>query len=207
VWAAGEVACHSLHGANRLGCNSTAECLAWGAISGREISKYLEGKAGKEAVTRPSDSAVREEEDRIFKGLLGREGAENPYAIRRELREVMDHHAGVYRDGELLREGLERVRGLAERFKKVSVADKSRVYNSNLVHVLETENLLELAEVVLAGALAREESRGGHARTDFPKRDDERFLKHTLAVKTQGGPKLSYKPARITRWKPVARQY
>ena len=207
VWAAGEVACHSLHGANRLGCNSTAECLAWGAITGREISKYLEGKAGKEAVTRPSDSAVREEEDRIFKGLLGRAGTENPYAIRRELREAMDRHAGVYRDGKLLQEGLERVRGLAERFKKVSVTDKSRVYNSNLVHVLETENLLELAEVVLAGALAREESRGGHARTDFPKRDDERFLKHTLAVKTEAGPKLSYKPARITRWKPVARQY
>jgi succinate dehydrogenase / fumarate reductase flavoprotein subunit len=207
VWAAGEVACHSLHGANRLGCNSTAECLAWGAITGREIAKHLAGKAGKEAVARPSDSAVREEEDRIFKGLLGRAGTENPYAIRRELREVMDRHAGVYRDGRSMREGLGRVRGLAERFEKVSVEDKSRVYNSNLVHVLETENLLELAEVVLAAALAREESRGGHARTDFPKRDDERFLKHTRAVRTEGGPKFDYKPVRITRWKPVARQY
>ncbi|MFZ1946706.1 MAG: succinate dehydrogenase/fumarate reductase flavoprotein subunit [bacterium] len=207
VWAAGEVACHSLHGANRLGCNSTAECLAWGAITGREIAAYLAGKAGKEAVARPSDAAVREEEDRIFKDLLGREGTENPYAIRRELREMMDRHAGVYRDGKLLREGLDRVRVLSERFAKVSVADKSRIYNSNLVHVLETENLLELAEVVLAAALAREESRGGHARTDFPQRDDQRFLKHTLAVRTEGGPELSYKPVRITRWKPVARQY
>ncbi|MFH1219916.1 MAG: succinate dehydrogenase/fumarate reductase flavoprotein subunit [Candidatus Eisenbacteria bacterium] len=212
IWAAGEVACHSLHGANRLGCNSTAECLAWGAITGGEIAKYL---ATGPKVSQVPDARAREEEDRIFKGLLqnggggggGRANAENPYRIRRELGEVMDRHAGVFRDGKSMQEGLKQVRALAERFKKVAVQDKGRVYNSNLVHTLETGNLLELAEVVLTAGLAREESRGAHSRKDCPVRDDQRFLKHTLVTRDNGKPKIDYKPVRITRWKPVAREY
>lgn len=207
IWAAGEVACHSLHGANRLGCNSTAECLAWGAITGREIARYL---TGNPAVPPLPEAQAREEEARIFDGLMGRSagsGAENPYVIRRELREVMDRSAGVFRDGPSMEQGLAKVRELAARFKKVAVADKGRVYNTNLVNTLETENLLELAEAVLVGALARRESRGGHSRTDFPQRDDQQFLKHTLLTRNGGRPKLEYKPVRITRWKPVARQY
>ena len=217
IWAAGEVACHSLHGANRLGCNSTAECLAWGAITGGEIAKYL---ATRPKVSQVPDARAREEEDRIFKGLLQNGGsgtggggrgvstnAENPYKIRRELGEVMDRHAGVFRDGKSMQEGLEQVRALAERFKKVSVQDKGRVYNSNLVHTLEAANLLELAEVVLTAGLAREESRGAHSRKDFPVRDDQRFLKHTLVTRDNEKPRIDYKPVGITRWKPVAREY
>jgi succinate dehydrogenase / fumarate reductase flavoprotein subunit len=207
IWAAGEVACHSLHGANRLGCNSTAECLAWGAITGREIARYLAGNPGASPLP---ERAVRDEEARIFKDLLGRAagaGAENPYAIRRELGEVMDRHAGVFRDGPSMQQGLDKIRGLAERFKKVAAADTSRIYNTNLVNILETANLLQLAEAVLVAALAREESRGGHARRDFPSRDDGRFLKHTLVTRGNGKPKIAYKPVSITRWTPVARQY
>ena len=107
IWAAGEVACHSLHGANRLGCNSTAECLAWGAITGREIAEVPGGRIP--APPPLPEAAVREEEARIFKGLLGRDAAarraENPYTIRRELRDVMDRHAGVFRDGESMQRG------------------------------------------------------------------------------------------------------
>jgi succinate dehydrogenase / fumarate reductase flavoprotein subunit len=211
VWAAGEVACHSLHGANRLGCNSTAECLAWGAITGREIAGYL--AANPKASAAP-ERLARDEEDRIFKGLLGGKGngsgassGENLYRIRRELGEAMDRHAGVFRDGKSMREGLEKVRALADRFGKVTVQDKSRVYNSNLTNALETANLLRLAEIVLTAGLAREESRGAHSRRDFPRRDDDRFLKHTLVTEDGGKPRLAYKPVRTTMWKPVAREY
>ena len=204
VWAAGEVACHSLHGANRLGCNSTAECLAWGGITGAEIAKYL-GTESK--LPELPEKAAKDEEDRVFKGLLQMAGDESPYKIRQELRVAMDKHAGVYRDGKSMQEGLDKVRALRERFKNISVKDKGRVYNSNLMHTIETGNLLELAEVLLTAALVREESRGGHARRDFTSRDDEKFLKHTLVTKKDGKLALSYKPVTITHWKPVERKY
>jgi succinate dehydrogenase / fumarate reductase flavoprotein subunit len=204
IWAAGEVACHSLHGANRLGCNSTAECLAWGGITGSHIAKYL---STNPKLSDLPQAAPKEEEDRIFKGLLRNSGDENPYKIRRELREVMDKHAGVFRDEKSIQEGIGKIASLRERFKKVSVADKGRIYNSNLMNTLETSNLLELADVILAAALARRESRGGHSRTDFKARDDENHLKHTLVFRTGGKPRLEYKPVRITHWEPVERKY
>jgi succinate dehydrogenase / fumarate reductase flavoprotein subunit len=205
IWAAGEVACYSLHGANRLGCNSTAECLAWGGITGENIAKYLE--------TNPKISAfpeakANEEEARVFKGFLQKDGPESPYKIRKELRTLMDEHAGVYRTGDSMKEGLRKIGDLKERFKKIGIQDKGRVYNSNLFHALECENLLDLAEALLTAALAREESRGGHARRDFTTRDDVKFLKHSLVYYNAGGkPKLDYKPVAITNWKPVERKY
>jgi succinate dehydrogenase / fumarate reductase flavoprotein subunit len=204
IWAAGEVACHSMHGANRLGCNSTAECLVWGGITGGEISKYLATDPKLSAM--PEDKA-REEERRIFEGLLHQSGTENPAHIRRELRTLMDKHAGVYRTGESMKEGLRKIAELRERFRKISIQDKSRIYNTNLIQALETENMLELAEVLLFAGDAREESRGGHARTDFSKRDDEKFLVHSMVYYTGGKPRLEYKPVTITNWKPVERKY
>ena len=204
IWAAGEVACHSLHGANRLGCNSTAECLVWGSITGGEIAKYLGQGARLSAM--PEDKA-REEEKRIFEGLLKQSGTENPAHIRRELRTLMDKHAGVYRTGESMQEGLAKIAELKQRFREISIQDKSRIYNSNLIQALETENMLELAEVLLFAGLAREESRGAHSRTDFPKRDDAAFLAHSMVYSTGGKPRLEYKPVTITNWKPVERKY
>jgi len=204
IWAAGEVACHSMHGANRLGCNSTAECLVWGGITGGGIAQYLHTNPQLSAV--PAQKA-KDEEGRIFAGLLQQSGTESPAQIRRELRGLMDKHAGVYRTGESMKEGLARITELEQRFKKVAVQDKSRIYNTNLVQVLETENMLELAEVLLFAGLAREESRGGHSRTDFPKRDDEKFLGHSMVYHTGGTPRLDYKPVTITNWKPVERKY
>jgi succinate dehydrogenase/fumarate reductase flavoprotein subunit len=130
VWAAGEVACHSMHGANRLGCNSTAECLVWGGITGREISKYLEPGVKLDAAP---GSGAREEEKRIFDGLLQQNGTENPAHIRRELRTLMDRHAGVYRTGESIQEGLDKIAELRRRFRNIAVRDKSRIYNTNLI--------------------------------------------------------------------------
>jgi succinate dehydrogenase / fumarate reductase flavoprotein subunit len=119
----------------------------------------------------------------------------------------MDDHAGVYRNGPSMQEGLRKLESLKERFSRVSIKDKGRIYNSNLMHTLETSNLLILAEILLKAALAREESRGGHARTDFKTRDDERWLKHTLVFNDGGKPRLDYKPVNISYWKPVERKY
>jgi succinate dehydrogenase / fumarate reductase flavoprotein subunit len=204
IWAAGEVACHSMHGANRLGCNSTAECLVWGGVTGGEISRYL-GQGAK--LSDMPEAKVREEEKRIFEGLLRKSGKENPSLIRRELRTLMDKHAGVYRTGPLMRQGLEKIAELKKRFQGISVQDKSRIYNSNLIQALETENLLELAEVLLFAGAAREESRGAHSRTDFPTRDDNKFLAHSMVHYTGAKPRLNYKPVTITMWKPVERKY
>ncbi|NWG13279.1 MAG: succinate dehydrogenase/fumarate reductase flavoprotein subunit [Acidobacteria bacterium] len=204
VWAAGEVACHSMHGANRLGCNSTAECLVWGGITGAEIVKYL---AQGPKLSDVPEADAREEQKRIFDGLLKRNGPENPAQIRRELRALMDRHAGVYRSGESMQQGLDKIAELKQRFGNIRIQDKSRIYNTNLIQVLETENMLELAEVLLFAGLAREESRGAHARTDIPKRDDEKYLAHSLVYFTGGKPRLEYKPVTITNWKPVERKY
>ncbi len=205
VWVAGEVACTSLHGANRLGTNSTAECLVWGGIAGSEVVKFLAEKKPSQP-PEPTDR-IQQEERRVFTEMLGKNGPENPYTIRTELRRCMDDHLGVYRSGTGMSEGLEKIRRLKERFQHIGIVDKNRVYNSNLINALETEYMLTLAETMTMAALAREESRGGHARTDFPKRDDEQWLKHSLVRWSDGEHRLDYKPVTITHWKPVERKY
>ncbi len=204
IWVAGEAACVSLHGANRLGTNSTAECLVWGGICGEQIAAYL--VAGSPLLTLPDD-CVRAEEARVFDDLLNREGDENPYELEHDLRHLMDDCMGVYRTGEELRGGLARLETLRSRFDAVDVSDRSRIYNINLVTVLELENLFDLAAVALRSALAREESRGAHARRDFPARDDERWLRHTLVKKVGDELQIDYKPVRISHWKPSERSY
>lgn len=203
LWAAGETTSVSIHGANRLGTNSTSECLVYGRITGSEATKYLEKAEMPKA---PVEAAEREEK-RIFDGILGNEGDENPFKIQWELRQSMDKYVGIFRDEEGLKEGLKKIRELKERFKNVRVEDKSRVYNMNLVSVLETENLLDLAEITAVSALYRTESRGAHYRLDYPKRDDKKFLKHTLAIYSSKGPVIKYIPVNIVKWKPIERKY
>jgi succinate dehydrogenase / fumarate reductase flavoprotein subunit len=203
IWVAGEAACVSLHGANRLGSNSTAECLVWGGIAAGRIADELSQLADPPALSEDRIAAAGGQIEEV----LGREGEENLYDLRRELRSTMDRHVGVYRNGEGLAEALKRIREIRQRAELAPVADKSRVFNSNLLHALELENLLDLAEVTVAGALAREESRGAHARTDFTVRDDEHWLWHTLAWRRDDGPRFEYKPVTITTWKPVERKY
>jgi succinate dehydrogenase / fumarate reductase flavoprotein subunit len=203
VWAAGEAACVSLHGANRLGSNSTAECLVWGGIAGAKIAEALPGFEA--AAPLPAD-AVRAAEDRVT-GVLARTGDENLYELRRQLRTTMDAEVGVFRNGTDLADALARIREIRDRSRHAPVVDTSRVYNSNLVHALELDNLVDLAEVTVAGALAREESRGAHARRDFPTRDDDTWLRHTLAFHAPDGPRFEHKPVTIDMWKPVERTY
>ncbi len=202
VWAAGEVACVSLHGANRLGTNSTAECLLWGRVTGEDAARYCAEAKLPEAPA----SAAQAEETRL-KALLAKTGEESHARIRAELRQSMDATMGVYRTGPEMRAGLEKIRELKRRYECIHVADKSLLYNTDLIHALETGFMLDAAEVATAGALAREESRGGHARRDFPARDDVKWLKHTLATLTPDGPRLDYLPVAITLWQPVERKY
>jgi succinate dehydrogenase / fumarate reductase flavoprotein subunit len=203
VWAAGEAAAVSLHGANRLGSNSTGECLVWGAITGAEIVKALPGLGAAAPVP---EKLVADRMGHI-KDLLARQGSENLYALKREVRQMMDRDVGVFRTAAELEHGLSVVRQIRERSRNAPVNDKGALYNSNLFHALELENLLDLAEVTIVGAIAREESRGAHARRDFKVRDDERWLKHTLAWYTGGAPRLDYKPVVIDQWKPEERKY
>jgi succinate dehydrogenase / fumarate reductase flavoprotein subunit len=203
IWAAGEVACVSLHGGNRLGANSTAECLAWGGITGGEIARALPSLGAPRPLPAAQITARAAAIDALFK----RQGTENLYELRRDLRTTMDRYVGVYRKGPELCKALDTIRTIRERSLHAPVNDKSAVYNSNLFHALELENLLDLAEVTVMGAVAREESRGAHARRDFSTRDDEKWLKHTLAWKTEGNPRLDYKAVTIDTWKPVERKY
>lgn len=206
IFAAGEAACVSVHGANRLGSNSTAECLVWGRITGELAAEY---SLKSEYVFKEDEVLPDAEKEckRIWE-ILNKNGNENPYEIRNELRRLMDSHVGVFRTGDKLQEALNKVRELKERFKNIRIVDKELVWNTDLVSALETENMLEIAEVVILGALMREESRGSHARRDFPKRDDERFLKHTLVYRNEDGtPRVEYIPVNITYWKPVERKY
>lgn len=203
VWVAGEAACVSLHGANRLGANSTAECLVWGKITGEKAVNWA---IKRKALPLVSKERVRQEEALLFEEFHHDKG-ENAYLIRKELQDIMDHWVGVFRNGLELEGALKRVKELKESAKYAQVKDKSRIYNTNLLAVLEVKNLLDLAEVIVAGGLARTESRGAHSRRDFPQRDDVNWLKHTLAYYTPEGPRLDFTPVTVTMWEPVERRY
>jgi len=203
LWAAGEVACVSIHGANRLGTNSTIDCLVYGAVTGEQAAKYVLDR--NPALLTPVDK-INSEEHRVNE-ILSRNGDENPYTIRRQLRDTMDKYVYVFRDGDGLTKALKIVRELKNRFTNIRVEDKGGIYNTNLTEVLEIDNMLLLAEASIVSALARTESRGAHYRLDYPKRDDKNWLKHTLAYYTPEGPKLDYIPVVITKWPPVERKY
>ncbi|MBE7536291.1 MAG: succinate dehydrogenase/fumarate reductase flavoprotein subunit [Anaerolineales bacterium] len=201
IWAAGEVACISLHGANRLGANSTAECLVWGRVTGAEAARYCQRTTTTEM---PKDAR---QAWAPVEALLQSSGGEDHYQIRKELRHNLDLTMGVFRTNEKMTAGLKKIRELKERYKFISVTDKSLRYNTDLMRAIETGFMLEAAEVATLGALTRTESRGGHARRDFTARNDESWLKHTLAYRTEDGPRLEYCPVDISMWKPVERKY
>ena len=148
-----------------------------------------------------------EEEKRVFDEILGNEGDERVPVLRDELRRIMSEKVWIFRKGDQLQSALNEVRKLKERFKNIRVEDKGKHFNTGLVAALQLDFTLDLAEVTIASALARTESRGAHTRLDYPKRDDENWLKHTLAYYTKEGPRLEYIPVTITKWPPTARKY
>jgi succinate dehydrogenase / fumarate reductase flavoprotein subunit len=204
LWAAGEAACNSTHGANRLGANSTSECIVWGRITGELAAEHA--VAEKTRTSDISREQVAAEEKRIYDGIFRGAGGVNPYDVRKELTDAMDANAYVFRNEESLSSALKKVRELKAQMWK-HVDDKAKEYNTNFTNVMEIDSMIRTAEVVLVGALNRKESRGAHARTDYPTRDDANFLRHTLAYYTPEGPRMDWHPVVFTRYAPVERKY
>jgi succinate dehydrogenase / fumarate reductase flavoprotein subunit len=203
LYAAGEVACISVHGANRLGGNALMETITYGKRVGRRAAEWAQSHT---TVAIPESLEV--EAERELRTLLDRTEGERPWQIRDELAETMHENFGVFRrEEQMLKQG-EIVRGLRERYERVVVEDKGDIFNSDLTQALELGFLLELAECMVVSGLARKESRGAHARPyDYPDRDDESYLRHTLVTWEDGAPKLDWRPVTMTKWQPEERKY
>lgn len=230
LFAAGECACVSVHGANRLGGNSLLDTVVFGKLAGDAMAAYVMGKAGGGAsgggasgggasgagasgagVVRADAVAAlaeaRQEVERRFAELFAGPGTEDGAQLRVELQQAMFHQVGIFRDEATMAAGLEKVRELKARYAGVRVKHTGKVFNLDLIQHYELKGMIDVAEVIAAGAIARRESRGSHARRDYTERDDENFLKHTLAHYSPEGPRLEYGPVRITRFQPEARKY
>jgi succinate dehydrogenase / fumarate reductase flavoprotein subunit len=206
LYAAGEVACVSVHGSNRLGTNSLLDINVFGRRAGIAAAEYA---LGHELVELPENPTTVVEAQLSM--LLSEHGDERVADIRTAMQKTMDSHASVYRTEETLKQALTDIQALKERYGRISVSDKGKRYNTDLLEAAELGFLLELAEVLIVGALARKESRGGHAREDYPTRDDTNFMRHTMAYKQGEGLssdiRLDYKPVVFTRYEPMERKY
>ena len=203
--AAGECACISVHGANRLGGNSLLETLVFGARAGKKAAQGVGTK------NQSLNDAVFQDRSRAFQTgleeLFEREPREPCFRLRDEMKGVMTSCVGIFRMESDLLTAKERIRELKERLKRVGLKQRNLSFNHELIHYLELEGMVHLAEVIVDGALARKESRGSHFRLDHPLRDDEHWLRHTLAFKTPDGPRLEYKEVTITKYPPKERTY
>ncbi len=207
LFAAGECANVSVHGANRLGGNSLLETVVFGRRAGEAAARYAQEHASRQ----PLSEAVLERDQAFMSSLMERsrkgDGGDRPAVIRGELGEMMHQQVGIFRTREGLVSALEKVQGLKERYQRIRLEDTGKVFNMDLITVHELGFMLDIAHTMISGALAREESRGAHTRRDFPERDDEHWLKHTLAYATPEGPRLEYGPVTITNWQPEVRTY
>ncbi|MCZ6730495.1 MAG: fumarate reductase (quinol) flavoprotein subunit [SAR324 cluster bacterium] len=206
LYAAGETACVSMNGANRLGSNSLTELLVFGARSGRAAAQFV---AGQQA---PSASALealaKDEQRRLDSNFMKKEGGTEEIAqIREEMQAAMEEGAGIYRDETRMKATCDKLSELRGRFANIKIVDKSEVFNTGITSALELDSLLHVAETVAHGALSRKESRGSHTRTDFPDRDDVNYLQHSMCYQTPDGPRVEYLPVTITRWQPEERKY
>jgi len=207
LYAAGETACVSINGANRLGSNSLPECLVFGARAGRAAAGYAAAAASSEQLA--SIKALATDERRRLDALLHREGGREPIsAIRSEMQRTVEEGAGIYRSADSLAKADDKLRELRERYERVQIEDHSRTFNTAFIATLELSSMLDVAQAIVRCAQLREESRGAHQRTDFPARDDKRFLANSLIYRTaDGGARVEYLPVTITRWPPAERVY
>lgn len=205
-FAAGECACVSVHGANRLGGNSLLDAINFGKVAGKSASEFVQGGTGKIVDDKVMQSEVKKWHAKIHH-LVHKDSGENIYHLLFKLKNIMSEKAGVFRDKRNLTEALEGIAELRERFKKAYVAGSCLRYCQEFVTIVEFDSMLDIGEVILLGALKREETRGSHFRLDFPKRDDNRWLKHTLVSRTDRGPRIDFKEVKIGKYKPVERKY
>jgi len=201
-FAAGECACVSVHGANRLGTNSLLDAVVHGRRTGKTIVKFL-----RDAELMPIPENAEEKDRAMFAKLYATTSGENADKIRVRLKEEMTNKCGVFRNEKDLLSMLDTIHELKEKFKNISMMHKGVVFNTELMEIIELGNLLEFSDAIVTGALARKECRGAHWRVDHPKRDDENWLKHTIAFKTEKGIELKYKPVTILNYQPQERKY
>ncbi len=203
LYAAGEVACVSVHGANRLGGNSLMETITFGRRAGRAAAEW----ALSHTPFTITDAAL-EDSERELSELLARTGGERPWEIRDQLGQSMLENFGVFRNEDGMLEQQQLIAGFRERYPNVVVEDKGTVFNSDLTQAIELGYMLDLAEIMLQAGIARKESRGAHSRPhDYPDRDDENFLHHSITRLRDGRPELSRRDVRMTRWEPTERKY
>jgi len=207
LYAAGECACVSVHGANRLGGNSLMETITFGRRSGRHAAEYALDRAA--TTTNGRGEAARVDAETWVKGILDIETGERPWQIRDELGQTMLENFGVFRYPDRMEAQIGIIGDLRRRYARgVFVEDKGTIFNSDLTQAIELGYMLDLATCMLHAGLARQESRGAHSRpSDFPDRDDENFMKHSIIEWVDGAPRLSYRDVRVTKWEPTVRTY
>ena len=205
-YAAGEAACVSVHGGNRLGGNSLLDTIVFGKIAGEHASEYIQGKSDLGAGDKALEDALARDEEKIKK-LLGSDGAEDPSVLKEEMQKAMMDKVGIFRTKDRLAETAEKIKELRERYKNIGLRHSGRAFNFDLTWNLELRGSLDVAETIVLGALAREESRGSHFRLDFTTRNDEKFLKHTLAYYTPDGPRFESSDVTLGHWEPKERTY
>jgi len=204
LYAAGECACVSVHGANRLGTNSLLDLVVFGRRTGKAVTEFVKNN---DYAPMPADAA--EKSKKIINDIFNKSGSEKVVTLRTELQDTMMVDCGVFRNEADLKKMVEKVKEIKERAKNISIQDKGKVFNTDLMEAIELDNLIVTAEATVNSAYARQESRGAHTREDFPKRDDVNWMKHTFAFKNPNGdePILKYKPVTLTRFTPMERKY
>jgi succinate dehydrogenase / fumarate reductase flavoprotein subunit len=202
LYAIGECACLSLHGANRLGCNSLLDLVVFGRRCGQKMIREISQVSWEDFPPDFGGATLAK-----IEGLKARGKGEKVHALRASLQKIMMEDCSVFRREQGLSRAFAAIRDLQENYKRIAVRDPGTRFNSDLMEAFELESLLGLAEAIVVSAQARQESRGAHSREDFPERDDQNWLKHTLIQKTDHGPRVSFKPVTITRFQPKARTY
>jgi len=211
LFAAGECACVSINGANRLGSNSLTECLVFGARAGRAAAAFAREHSGSAGVSPALQAQARDEDQRIARDYIRKDGGRERVAtLRTEMAQAMEAGCGIYRTAASLRATCDKLAEVRQRYRDVKLDDRSLSFNTELTAAIELDYMLDVAAAVAHSALQRTESRGSHQRTDYPRRDDQKFLKHTLAYRPadpQAPPRIEYLDVVITKWPPAERVY
>ena len=202
LYAAGECACVSVHGANRLGTNSLLDLVVFGKHAGLRAAEFAKQADYQPLPADPTAEAVAQ-----LDALRHGSGEQNAFDIGNDMKKIMFEDVGVYRTEQSMQAAVQKIHDLKDRFQHIRVVDTGRIFNTELLNAWELGNLLDVAEVVAVSALNRKESRGGHSREDYPKRDDQNWLKHTLARRVDGKFEITYKPVVITKYQPKERVY